>query len=170
MSESNERPHTNDGLAAGRPSRLADIAFGALAGIPAGLAYLAAEWIDNRISGRRLFDMQLLARPFVRSTRSANILGVMIHLGNSMALGALYALVAEKRLPGPALAKSLIFVSLENTVLYPALILERFHPARKKNEIGSYWSIRSYLWTMPRHFAFGAVLGPRYARLRRPRD
>ncbi len=170
MSASTDRSHVSNVPSAGRSSRLADLAFGALAGIPAGLAYLAAEWIDNRISRRRLFDMQLLGRPFVRSPRKANILGVLIHFGNSMILGALYALVAEKRLPGPALAKSSIFVSIENTVLYPALALERFHPARKNDQMGSYWSLRSYLWTMPRHFAYGAVLGPLYARLRHPRD
>ena len=101
MSAPNDGSYGNDVSSAGRSSRLADLAFGALAGIPAGLVYLVVEWIDNRISRRRLFDMQLLARPFVRSTRKANILGVIIHLGNSMVLGGLYALIAEKRLPGP---------------------------------------------------------------------
>lgn len=153
-----------------RPDRLAPIVHGALAGLPAGLAYLAVEWIDNRVSHRRLHDLQLLARPFVRSSRRANTLGFGIHLVNSMALGAVYGLIAEPRLPGSPLVKATLFVSIENTLLYPALALERFHPARKTNDMGSYWSVRSYLWTIPRHVAYSAVIGPLYARLRNRRD
>ncbi len=153
-----------------RPDRLATIVHGALAGIPAGLAYLATEWVDNRLSRRRLHDMQLLARPFVRSPRRANLLGFGMHIGNSMVIGAIYGSIAEPHLPGPPLVKGSLFVAIENTILYPVLALERFHPARKTNDMGSYWSVRSYLWTMPRHFAYGAVLGSLYARLRHGRD
>lgn len=149
-----------------RPNRLANLLAGAGAGIPAGIAYLGAEWIDNRLSGRRLYDLLLLGRPFVRSMHEADALGAVIHLGNSVALGAVYGLWAERRLPGPPVIKGLVFVSIENTVLYPVLAAERFHPARKADEMGSYWSLRSWLWTMPRHFAYGAVLGWLYQKLR----
>jgi hypothetical protein len=146
-----------------RPGRLFAAA---AAGAIAGVAYLAAEAIDNRISGRRLYDLLLLARPFVRSPARANALGAAMHLGNSVALGTLYAGAAEPRLPGPPAAKGITFLLIENTMLYPLLFLERWHLARKADEMGSYWSFRSYLWSMPRHVAFGAVLGSLYPRLR----
>jgi hypothetical protein len=153
-----------------RAHRLADLRAGALAGIPAGIAYLLVEGIDNRLSRRRLHDLQLLARPFVRSPRRANRLGIVIHLINSASLGVLYGVVAEKRLPGPPLVKGLLLVTIENTLLYPALAFERFHPAHKSGDMGSYWSVRSYFWTMPRHVAYGAVLASLFERLRHRRD
>jgi hypothetical protein len=153
-----------------RPDRLADILTGAIAGIPAGIAYLIVEGIDNRISGRRLHDMQLLGRPFVDSPRLANVLGVVLHMGNAITLGGFYGFVLEKRLPGPPVVKGLILVSIENTVLYPVNALERFHPAYKSGDMGSYWSARSWLWTMPRHFAYGAVLAVTFDRLRHRRN
>lgn len=155
-----------DSQTARRPSRLADILAGATAGKLAGLAYLVTAGVDNRISGRRLYDMQLLARPFVRSTSRANKLGFLIHVSNSMALGAVYGLFVEERMPGPPAVKGAVFACIEGTVLYPAMALEGLHPARKADEMGRYWSFRSYLWTMPRHVAYGATLGWLYPRLR----
>lgn len=149
-----------------RPNRLANILAGAAAGAVAGVAYLITAGIDNKISGRRLYDLQLLARPFVDSPGSANALGTLIHFGNSAALGSLYGLVAEPHLPGPPVVKALIFVTIEGTVLYPAMALESHHPAIKAGEIGSYWSWKSYLWNLPRHFAYALALGWLYPRLR----
>jgi len=80
-------------------------------------------------------------------------------------LGALYGLVTH-RLPGTPAIRGTIFVSIENTILYPALALERFHPARKAGEMGSYWAFRSWLWTMPRHIAYGTILAVCFDRLR----
>lgn len=160
----------NEASPARRSDRLADLLAGAIAGIPAGIAYLIVEGIDNRISGRRLYDLQLLGRPFARSPRRANLIGLVMHLGNSVALGGLYGVVVEKRLPGPPIVKGVIFVTIENSVLYPFLALERFHPARKADDMGSYWSVRSWLWTMPRHFGYGAVLAVGFDRLRHARD
>lgn len=122
--------------------------------------------IDNRSSGQRLFDLQLLARPFVQSKRSANVLGAIIHVGNSAALGALYGVAIEPRLPGPGVLKGTLFVFAEGTVLYPVLALERYHPAVKADEIGPYWTWKSFLWNWPRHFAYGAMLGWIYPKLR----
>jgi hypothetical protein len=160
----------NGSTPARRSDRLADHLAGAIAGIPAGIAYLIVEGMDNRISGRRLHDMQLLGRPFVDSARLANVLGVVMHMGNAVALGGLYGLALEQRLPGPPVIKGLIFVTIENTVLYPVNALERFHPAYKSGNMGSYWSVRSWLWSMPRHFAYGAVLATTFDRLRNRRN
>lgn len=149
-----------------RPNRLAQLFSGAIAGTAAGVAYLVTAGIDNKISGRRLYDLQLLARPFVRSRAKANVLGTLIHFGNSAALGSLYGIVIEPRLPGPPIIKGLIFVTIEGTILYPFMLAESHHPAIKADEIGPYWSWESFLWNWPRHFAFGAVLGWLYPKLR----
>jgi hypothetical protein len=157
---------TNHENSARRPDRLAQFVFGAAAGTLAGVVYLLTAGIDNKISGQRLFDLQLLARPFVRSRRKANVLGTLIHFGNSAALGSLYGVVAEPRLPGPPVIKGLIFVTIEGTVLYPFLALESHHPAVKSGEIGPYWTWKSFLWNWPRHIAYGAVLGWLSSKLR----
>lgn len=156
----------NDDSAAKRPNRFAHLLAGSTAGIVAGIAYLVTAGIDNKISGQRLYDLQLLARPFVTSRKRANALGTLIHFGNSAAVGSLYGVLAERHLPGPPVVKGLIFVTIEGTILYPLMAMEHHHPAIKADEIGSYWSLKSFLWNWPRHFAFGAVLGWLYAELR----
>lgn len=149
-----------------RPNRIAQLLIGAVAGAVAGVAYLVTAGIDNKLSGRRLYDLLLLARPFVRSRGNANALGTLIHFSNSAALGSLYGVLAEPHLPGPPVVKGLIFVTVEGTVFYPAMKFESHHPAVKAGEIGPYWSWQSYFWNLPRHFAYGAVLGWLYAKLR----
>ena len=149
-----------------RPNRLANLFSGAIAGVVAGGVYLVTAGIDNKLSGQRLYDLQLLARPFVKSRSGTNALGTLIHFGNSATLGSLYGIVAEPRLPGPPVVKGLIFVSIEGTVLYPILAWESRHPAVKAGEIGPYWSWKSFLWNWPRHFAYGLALGWLYAKLR----
>jgi hypothetical protein len=149
-----------------RTNRLAKLFSGAAAGIVAGAAYLITAGIDNKLSGQRLYDLQLLGRPFVTSRRKANALGALMHFSNSAALGALYGVVAEPHLPGPPMVKGLIFVSIEETVLYPLAALEPYHPAVKAGEIGPYWTWKSFLWNWPRHIAYGAILGWLFPRLR----
>lgn len=150
----------------GPSSPIRTLLAGAVAGKLAGLAYLVTAGLDNRISGKRLYDLLLLGRPFARSTRSANMLGTVIHFSNSAALGAFYALVGERRMPGPPVVKGIVFTTVEGTLLYPLMLLERFHPARKSDEMGSYLSVSAYLWTLPRHVVYGAVLGWLYPKLR----
>jgi hypothetical protein len=156
----------DDDSAAKRPNRFAQLVAGSAAGIIAGVAYLVTAGIDNKISGRRLYDLQLLARPFVTSRNRANAVGTLMHFGNSAAVGSFYGVLAEPHLPGPPIVKGLIFVTIEGTILYPLLALEQHHPAIKADEIGPYGSVKSFLWNWPRHLAFGAVLGWLYAELR----
>jgi hypothetical protein len=156
----------SDTSSARRHDRLASLLSGTIAGFVAGGAYLVVAGIDNRISGQRLYDLQLLARPFVRSRRRANALGAAIHAGNSAALGALYGVAIEPHIPGPGAVKGIIFVLIEGTVLYPILALERRHPAVREDEIGPYWTWKSFLWNWPRHFAYGMTLGWLYQKLR----
>jgi hypothetical protein len=138
-----------------------------LAGLAAGAAYLATMEIDNRLSGRKLDDVLLLGRPFVEDKERARLLGLTLHGINSVTLAGLYAAVGRYRLPGPPWVRGAIFATVENSVLYPVAYFDEAHPARKAGEIDRYWSVSAYLWSMPRHVAYGAVLGALYDKLKR---
>ena len=138
----------------------------ALAGVAAGAAYLLVQSADNRLTGRNLDDRILLAGPFVRDPGRAKAAGTAIHLANSLAFSGLYAAI-EPNLPGPPWWKGVLFFNVENVVLYPALVFRRHHPSIREGVIADYWTWRAFFQSIPRHVAFGAVLGIAYDRLTR---
>ena len=138
----------------------------ALAGIAAGTAYLVVQSADNRLTGRNLDDRILLAGPVVRDPERAKAAGTAIHFANSLALSGLYAAI-EPRLPGPSWWKGVLFFNVENVVLYPLLVFRRHHPSIRDGVIADYWTWPAFLQSIPRHVAFGAVLGIAYDRLKR---
>ncbi len=138
----------------------------ALAGLAAGAAYLLTQEADNRLTGRNLDDRILLAGPFVRDPERAKQVGTAVHVANSLALSGLYAAV-EPALPGPPWWKGVLFFNVENVLLYPALVFSRHHPAIRDGVIADYWTWPAFLQSIPRHVAFGAVLGIAYDRLKR---
>lgn len=138
----------------------------AVAGLAAGAAYLAVQAADARLAGRNLDDRILLAGPFVRDPERAKAAGTALHLANSLAFAGLYAAV-EPKLPGPAWWKGVALFNVENVLLYPLLVFARFHPSIRAGIIDDYWTWPAFLWSIPRHVAFGAVLGVVYGRLKR---
>src|SRR4051812_42670852 len=139
-----------------------EIGAAVLAGIAAGFGYLVQQEIDNRLTGKNLDDLLLLGRPFAMNRRRAKALGAMIHVGNSAGIGVLYAVAANDRLPGPAWARGMLFLTLENCVLYPVMMLDRYHPGVKSGQIDRYWTLSAFLQSFPRHLVFGALLGSVY--------
>jgi len=139
----------------------------AIAGAAAGIAYAVTMEIDNRLTGQRSDDFLLLGRPFAAETTRARRIGAAIHLGNAAALGLVYAALVRDHLPGPPWFRGVVYGNVENTVLYPLAALDRFHPAVREGEIDRYWTVAAYLQSVPRHVAYGAVLGILYERLRR---
>ena len=135
------------------------------AGITAGAGYLVQQEIDNRLTGRNLDDLLLLGRPMVKTKLRAKTLGTLIHVANSAGIGILYAAAANHRLPGPAWARGMLFLTMENCVLYPVMLLDRHHPAVKSGEIAPYWTLPAFLQSFPRHLVFGAILGVVYEAL-----
>jgi hypothetical protein len=127
-------------------------------GILAGLAYAATAEIDNRISGKRLDDLALLGRPFVPDERQARKAGLAIHLANSVVLAGIFQYV-RRWIPGGSVSQGVTFALVENTLLYPIAALEDLHPGIRNNEIDRYFTLPAYLLSIPRHIAYGVVLG-----------
>jgi hypothetical protein len=107
----------------------------------------------------------ILGRSFTNDPTKARAMGGAIHTVNSLALATLYATL-EPRLPGPAWWKGVVFANIENVVLYPITLFEDIHPAIRLGEVDRYFTWPAFWQSVPRHIAFGAVLGVLYNRLR----
>jgi hypothetical protein len=138
----------------------------ALAGLAAGAAYVAVMELDNRLTGINQDDLKLLGRPFVDDPGKAKAAGTPVHLGNAAGLGVVYAKTAADRFPGPTWLRGIFFALIENAALYPVAAFEEHHPGVRNGEIGRYWTLPAFLLSIPRHIAYGAVLGTLYQRLR----
>jgi hypothetical protein len=56
----------------------------------------------------------------------------------------------------------MLFLTVENSVLYPVMMLDRYHPAVKAGQLDRYWTLPASLQSFPRHLVFGALLGSLY--------
>ena len=138
-----------------------------VAGLAAGAAFVATMEVDLRVTGRNVDDRILLGRPVVTNPAKAKAAGTLLHGANSVAFAFLYAVVCD-RIPGPPWWKGTLFFNAENVVLYPlTAALERYHPAIRNGELASYWTWPAFVQSIPRHVAYGAVLGATYDRVRR---
>ena len=100
----------------------------AAAGIASGTAYLAAMWVDNRLSSHPFNDLKLVGQVFTTKTPWWIIQGLVGHYAFSVMIAFIYAKIAYRSLPGPGVVKGIIFLNMENTVLYPgAFIADRVH-------------------------------------------
>ncbi len=144
-----------------------DLRAAALAGLAAGAAFVAVLEADLRVTGRNVDDLVFLGRPLVRDRRWARRAGLAIHAANSVALAALYARLAHERLAGPPWWRGVLFANVENGFLYPLTVLDRLHPAVRDGQLDRYWSWPAFVQSVPRHVAYGAVVGALYGRLRR---
>lgn len=138
----------------------------AVSGLAAGAAFLLVLEADLRLTGRNVDDLIILGRPFAQNPAHARRVGVVIHLANSVALAQIYQRV-ESRLPGSPWVKGTIFANVENAILYPVTILEDVHPAVRDGQVDRYFTWPAFWQSVPRHVAYGAVLGSLYARLTR---
>jgi hypothetical protein len=142
------------------------IVAGMLAGLAGGAAFAAVMKADMALSGRRVDDFQLLA-DFGPTRDKWQVVGPVIHAVNSVSVGALYAIVTD-RMPGTGWRNGLAFALVENTLLWPILIvLDRVHPAIKVGELPVYNRPWPFLVENLRHAAFGIVLGSVFERLTR---
>ena len=135
-----------------------------VSGLAAGAAFVAVLEADLRLAGRNVDDLVVLGRPLVKNRDDARKAGAAVHAVNSVALAALYTAI-EKRLPGPPWVRGVIFANVENMILYPLTALEDFHPAVQDGQIDSYFTWPAFWQSVPRHIAYGAVLGVLYDRL-----
>ena len=135
-----------------------------ISGLAAGVAFLLVLEADLRVCGRNVDDLIILGRPVVQDPEHARHAGVLIHMANSVALAQVYRLV-EDRLPGSPWVKGVIFANVENSLLYPLTYLEDLHPAVRDGQVDRYFNWPAFWQSVPRHVAYGAVLGGLYARL-----
>src|SRR5829696_3418070 len=63
---------------------------------------------------------------------------------------------ASRGCPGK---KGVIFANVENVILYPITLFEDNHPAIRMGQVGRYFNWPAFWQSVPRHIAFGAVLG-----------
>jgi hypothetical protein len=138
-----------------------------IAGLAAGAAFALVLEADLRLTGHKADDFVILGRPFVKQREHAHALGVGIHAINSIALAALYARV-QNRLPGPPWLKGVLFANIENALLYPITVFEDLHPAIQDGQVDRYLTWPSFWQSVPRHIAYGAVLGVLMARGKKP--
>jgi hypothetical protein len=137
---------------------------GAGAGLAAGVAFAAVMKADMALSGRRVDDFQLLAG-FGPTRDHWPVAGAIVHGVNSVALGSIYSLISD-RLPGAGWQRGLTFAMVENTLLWPVLlVLDRVHPAIQSGELPTYNRPWPFLVENLRHAAYGLVLGALFERL-----
>jgi hypothetical protein len=149
----------------GRQIRGLDAKAVAISGLAAGAAFVAVLEADIRLTGRNVDDLWVLGRPFTEEPTKARAIGGAIHAVNSLAMAGLYA-VLEPRLPGRPWLKGVIFANVENVLLYPITRFEDIHPAVRTGEVDRYFTWPAFWQSVPRHVAFGVVLGVLYDRIR----
>jgi hypothetical protein len=133
---------------------------GSLAGIAASLAYAVEQEADLRAFRYNADDLLLLGRLATSDRARARWAGLGIHLLNGAAAGAVYATAVRDLVPGPGWLRGTTFATAENLALYPFLaLLENHHPAIRSGELAPYRNGTAFLQSIPRHIAFGAVLG-----------
>lgn len=140
------------------------VARGVGAGLIGGAAMAANILVDMKLSGGVANDFRLLGQigPLRRHWR---ITGPLIHFGNAAALGALYAVV-EPKLKGSGTARGVSFAMVENTGLWPlVLLLDRIHPAIKDGDLSRYNGMLPFALEVVRHVSYGAALGFAYEQL-----
>jgi hypothetical protein len=152
----------------GRQIRQLDVKAVAVSGLAAGAAFVAVLEADLRLTGRNVDDLMILGRPFSEDPNKARAVGGAIHAVNSLAMASLYAML-DRRLPGPAWLKGILFANVENVILYPITWFEDIHPAIRDGQVDRYFNWPAFWQSVPRHIAFGAVLGVLYQRLQRER-
>lgn len=143
---------------------------GALAGLAAALAYLAAQGLDIRLLRNRTDDLAIHGRLLARDPFWWRSAGMVMHCLFGTALGALYAAALGRPLRRrlPPWAAGVAFMQAENTALYPLLaLMQRFHPAWREGILESYYQPLTAAQQVWRHLVFGAVLGIVLDRLER---
>jgi hypothetical protein len=142
---------------------------GALAGTVAAAVWALQQPLDQRLFGVRYDDTELLGKLVTRGP-AWPAAGLVLHLVNGAAFGALYAGVVSPRLPLPSWARGPAAGLGEHLGSWPLiLVTDRFHPARADMPtLGS--NPRAFAQATWRHLLFGAVLGELERRLNREPD
>jgi hypothetical protein len=124
---------------------------GALAGGVAAGVWLAQQPLDKRVFDCENDDAQLLAR----ITGASPAAGALLHIGNGLLFGAVYANVAP-RAPVPAALRGPLAALVEHLVTWPSMALI---------DASATSGGRGFAQATWRHVLFGFVLGELERRL-----
>jgi hypothetical protein len=135
---------------------------GALAGAAAAAVWAAQQPLDKRVFGVGYDDAELLGR-FVAPGRRGYAAGLVAHVVNGAAFGALYANAAPL-MPGPRALRGPLAGLAEHLATWPLTVLSTRLPAWSglPRLWGSWPAFAQATW---RHLLFGAVLGELERRL-----
>jgi hypothetical protein len=127
---------------------------GALAGITAAAAWIAAEPVAQRIFGTPFTDLRALGRPV--SHRHWRAAGTVIHLANGAAAG-----IAFERLGLGGPKAGVLAFQAEHLATWPLMVaVDRWHPDRRT---GAWPPLvrngRVFAQEAAVHAVFGVVLG-----------
>ncbi len=136
---------------------------GALCGSIAAAVWALQQPLDKAAFRSDYDDVELLGRAVTRGDRWYAT-GLVLHVQNGAAFGAMYANLApalplRPPLRGPAMALT------EHVVLWPlGALSDRFHPARRQlpKFVGNRRAFAQSTW---RHLLFGVILGELERRL-----
>jgi hypothetical protein len=85
---------------------------------------------------------------------------VVGHYGFSVIMASVYLRYARQRLPGPGWVRGILFLLMENVVLYPlGLITDRTHAGVRARQLAPVTNRKTFCGQLTRHAAFGLVLG-----------
>ncbi|MCC7368292.1 MAG: hypothetical protein IT306_07715 [Chloroflexi bacterium] len=130
------------------------------AGVAGALAYLAAQEIDRRLVNRGTNDLLLLGGLVTGNEAAWPPLGLLMHLSAGATFGLLFDRVAAPRLRGPMWLRGVLLAQIENTTLWPVvLLLDRSHVAVKRGHLAPMSTPTYFLQAVWRHAALGAVIG-----------
>ena len=133
------------------------------AGLAAGSAYLGAVWADSKLSSHPFNDLKLVGQMVTTRSPWWQLQGLTGHFGFSVVMALLYARYARAALPGPVWLKGIVFLLLENKVLFPAgLLIDRYHAGVRAGELPRMLTWKSFWGQVVRHIAFGLTLGLLY--------
>ena len=131
-----------------------------LAGVAGAVAYLAAQEVDRRLVNPRSNDLVLLGGMVTGDETAWRPLGLVLHLLAGASFGLLFDRVAAHRLPGPYWLRGILFAQIENTTLWPlVLLIDRTHVAVQRGQLAPLNQPIYFVQGVWRHLALGAVMG-----------
>ena len=131
-----------------------------VAGLVAGLAFVAEEMVDERLLQPVYSDMKLLGYAVTRRSPQWWIAALILHEFNSLVFAFVYSRILGPYLPGRGWQRGLLMALLEGNGLWPLVyVMNGIHPGIKSGAMPPIGGWRDILAGELRHIAFGLVLG-----------
>ena len=118
----------------------------------AGSAYLAATWADSKLSSHPFNDLKLIGQMVTTRSPWWQMQGLAGHYCFSVVMALLYARYGRAVLPGSGWLRGVLFLMLENTVLYPVGVpVDRYHAGVRAGELAPMMTWKTFRGQVLRH-------------------